>query len=74
MKRSSFYCPKLMDMHVEILGALIQLMGCFEVHPSYLLGFFSKYECWATDLVMPLSFYFIWVVTCLFISLGFISL
>jgi len=23
-----------MDMHVYILGAPIQLMGCFDIHPS----------------------------------------
>jgi len=42
--------------------------------PIYLLGF-SKYECWVTDLIMPLlSFYFFRVVTCLFVSQAFISI
>jgi hypothetical protein len=42
--------------------------------PIYLLGFFSKYECWVTDLIMPLYHFFFGVVTCLFVSQGFISL
>ncbi len=43
--------------------------------PIYLLGFFSRYECWVTDLIMPtyIILYF-WVVTCLFESWGFSSL
>jgi hypothetical protein len=28
--------------------------GLFWSLPIYLLGFFSKYECWVTDLIMPL--------------------
>jgi hypothetical protein len=28
--------------------------GPIPVTPIYLLGFFSKYECWVTDLIMPL--------------------
>jgi hypothetical protein len=43
--------------------------------PIYLFGFFSKYEPWVTDLIMPLyHFYFFWVVICPFVSWGFISL
>jgi hypothetical protein len=28
-------------------------MSCFEVYPSTCWGFFSKYECWVTDLIIP---------------------
>ncbi len=51
------YWPKLMDTHVQILGAPIQLMGCFEVYPSTCWVFFvSKYECWIIDLILfPIS-------------------
>jgi hypothetical protein len=54
MFHQPFYYPKPMDAHVWILGAPIQLMGCFEVYPIFLLGLFSKYECWVTNLIMPL--------------------
>ncbi len=49
--------------------------GLFWSLPIYLLGFFSKYECWIADWIMLLyHFYFISVITCLFVSRGFISL
>jgi hypothetical protein len=41
--------------------------------PIYLLGFFSKYECWVTNLIMPLYHSIFWVVICFFVSQGFIS-
>ncbi len=41
-----FYWPKLMDKHVQILGAPGQLMGCFEVYPS---------TCWVQILGAPVQ-------------------
>jgi hypothetical protein len=32
----------------------IQFMGCFEIYPSTCWVFFSRYECWVTNLIMPL--------------------
>jgi hypothetical protein len=55
-----------MDVHVWILGAPIQLMGCFEVYPS--ICWISKYECWVINLIMSLYHIFFGVVTCLFVS------
>jgi hypothetical protein len=46
--------------------------GLFWNLPIYLLGFFSKYECWVIDLTMSLLVYSFWVATCLFVSQGFI--
>jgi len=54
-------------------GCTHPIDGLFWNLPIYLLGFFSKYECWVTNLVMPL-YHFFWVVICLFVSQGFISL
>jgi hypothetical protein len=34
--------------------------GLFWSLPIYLLGFFSKYECWVTDLNMHLYHLFFW--------------
>ncbi len=34
MFHQPFYYPKFMDVHVWILGAPIQLTGCFEIYPS----------------------------------------
>jgi hypothetical protein len=42
-------------------GCTHPIDGLFWSLPIYLLGFFSKYECWVADLVMPL---------CHFIFLG----
>jgi hypothetical protein len=39
-----------------------------------LLGLFSKHECWITDLIMFLYHFIFCVVTCLFVSQGFISI
>jgi hypothetical protein len=41
MFHQPFYYPKLMDVHVWILGAPLQLMGCFKVY-HLLVGFFLK--------------------------------
>jgi hypothetical protein len=35
-------------------GCTHPIDGLFWSLPIYLLGFFSKYECWVTDLIMPL--------------------
>jgi hypothetical protein len=35
-------------------GCTHPIDGMFWSLPIYLLGFFSKYECWVTDLIMPL--------------------
>jgi hypothetical protein len=35
-------------------GCTHQIDGLFWSLPIYLLGFFSKYECWVSDLIMPL--------------------
>jgi len=48
-----------MDGHVWILGAPIQLMGCFEIYSS---------PYWVTDLIMPLYHFIFLVVTCFFVS------
>jgi energy-converting hydrogenase Eha subunit G len=41
----------------------------------YFLRFFSKYDCWVNNLIMPLyQFFFFGVVTCLSVSQGSISL
>jgi hypothetical protein len=42
--------------------------GLFRSLPIYLLGFFSIYECWITNLIMLLYHFIFWVVTCLFVS------
>jgi hypothetical protein len=50
------------------------LIGLFWNLLIYLLGFFSNYECWVTDLIMSPYHFIFWVVTCLFVSWGFIWL
>jgi hypothetical protein len=56
-----FYCPKLVDAHVWILGCTHSIDGLFwSVSIYYLLGFFLKYECWVTNLIMPLYQIFFW--------------
>ncbi len=54
-------------------GCTHPIDGLFWSLPIYLLGFFPKYECWTTNLIMFLYLFF-WVVTCLFVSWNFISL
>jgi len=55
-------------------GCTHPIDGLFSNLPIYLLGFFSKYECWVHNLIMPLFHLFFWVVTCPFVSQGFTSL
>jgi hypothetical protein len=53
----------------------IQLMGCFETFTHLFVGFFFK--IWMLGNWFNHAFYiilFFWVVTCLFVSQGFISL
>ncbi len=37
------------------------------------VDFGCKYECWTIELIMPLYLFLFWVVTCLFVPRGFIS-
>jgi hypothetical protein len=55
-------------------GCTHPIDGLFWSLPIYLLGFFSKYECWITDVICLYIIVFFLVVTCLFVSQGFISL
>jgi hypothetical protein len=48
-----FFNKKLMDACVDS-GCTHPIDGLFWSLPICLLGFFSKYECWVTDLIMPL--------------------
>jgi hypothetical protein len=65
-RRISSKCMHVILMHTQIVPSIYILHGLciisedqlnFLIPPSYLLSFFSKYECWAIDLIMP-SFYF----------------
>ncbi len=49
-----YYCPKLNGWVWVDFGCTHPIDGLFWNLPIYLLGFFSKYECWVTDLIMPL--------------------
>jgi hypothetical protein len=74
MSREFFVLPQVNGCAYIDFGCTHPIDGLFWNPPIYYLGFFSKYECWITDLIMPLlSFYFFWVVTCIFVSRGFIS-
>ncbi len=55
-------------------GCTHPIDGLFWSLPIYLLGFFSKYECWVTNLIMFLYHFIFWVVACIFVSWGFIAL
>jgi hypothetical protein len=73
--RKFYYCSKLMDAHVQILGPPIQLMGCFEVYPSICWVFVFKIWMlgkWFNQCLYIILFF--WVLICLFVSQGFISL
>jgi len=79
---SLIYCDMdLQLMKPQVNGGTCVEFGCthpidgfFWNLPIYLLGFFSKYECWLTDLIMLLYHFLFWVVTCLFLSWGYISI
>jgi hypothetical protein len=47
-----------MDTRVDF-GCTHPIDGLFWSLPIYLLGFFSKYECWVSDLVMLLYHFII---------------
>jgi hypothetical protein len=40
------------------VGCTHAIDGLFRSLPMYLFSFFSKYECWVTDLIMPLYHFF----------------
>jgi hypothetical protein len=48
------FCPKLMDVHVQILGAPIQLMGCFEIYPSTCWVSSENMNVKVTNIIMTL--------------------
>jgi hypothetical protein len=58
---------------LDDFGCTHPIDGLFWSLPIYLVGFFSKYECWVSNLIMPLYHFIFWVVTCLFVSQDFIS-
>ncbi len=70
-----FLLPQANGCSCVDFGSTHPIDGLFWSLPIYLLGSFLKYECWLTDLIMSLyHFLFFWVVICLFVSRGFISL
>ncbi len=69
------YCPKANGRPCVDFGCTHPTDGLFWGPPIYLSGFFSKYECWVTDSIMPLyHFIFLGGHLSLFVSRGFISL
>jgi hypothetical protein len=73
---ANFYCPKfnINRQACADVGCTHRTDGLFCSLPTYLLGFFWKYECWVTNLIMFLYHYFFGIVFGLFVSQGFISL
>jgi len=49
-----FLLPQANGLACVDFGCTHPIDGLFWSLPIYLLGFFSKYECWVTDLIMPL--------------------
>jgi hypothetical protein len=52
--KQSCYCPRANGPTCVDFGCTHTIDGLFWNLPIYLLGFFSKYECWVTDLIMSL--------------------
>jgi len=50
----SFYCPQANGWACVDFGRTHPIDELFWILPIYLLGFFSKYEYWVTDLIMPI--------------------
>ncbi len=71
---SNFLLPQANGHTCVDFGCTHPIDGLFWSLPIYLLGFFSKYECFVTNLIRPLHHFNFWVYTCLFVSQGFISL
>jgi hypothetical protein len=49
-----FLWPQANGLACVDVGCTHPIDGLFWCLPIYLLSFFSKYECWVTDLIMPL--------------------
>ncbi len=69
-----FLLPQVNGCACVDFGCAHSIDGLFWSLCIYLLASSSKYKCWVTDLIMILDFILFWVVTCLFVSWGFISL
>ncbi len=55
-----FFLPQANGCTCVNFGCTHPIDGLFQNLPLYLLGFFSKYECWVIDLVMPLYHFILW--------------
>jgi hypothetical protein len=61
-----FLLPQANGCTCVNFGCTHPIDGLFWNLPLYFLGFFSKYECWVIDLIVPLiSFYFVGLSLCL---------
>ncbi len=70
-----FLLPQVNGCACVDFGCTHSIDGLFWSLLIYLLGSSSKYKCCVIDLIMLLDqFFFFGVVTCLFVSQGFISL
>jgi len=55
-----FFLPQANGCTRVNFGCTHPINGLFQNLPLYLLGFFSKYECWVIDLIMPLYHFILW--------------
>jgi hypothetical protein len=56
----SLLLPQVNGWACVDFGCTHPIDGLFWSLPIYLLGLFSKYECWITDLIMPLYHFYFW--------------
>jgi len=59
-----FLLPQANGLTYPDFGCTHPIDGLFWSLPIYLLGFFSKYECWVADLIMGEGFFYKVCVWC----------